>query len=163
MLEAQTRAKVSRAQSDMRALATGIESYRVDHNQYPPENWPGPELISAYNGQFIPNSVRLRRITTPIAYLSTLPADPFDPGTDLINLVVPHTYHYVAANDPMKPGEAVFFHGQNPDHIWMEWMLQSYGPDRGSDSPLDETYWQFPRYDPSNGTVSIGNILRSGP
>src|SRR6186713_1738012 len=34
-LEAQTRAKVSRVRNDLRALATGIESYRVDNNSYP--------------------------------------------------------------------------------------------------------------------------------
>ena len=35
-LEAQIRAKVSRAYSDMRSLATAIESYCVDTNKYPP-------------------------------------------------------------------------------------------------------------------------------
>lgn len=34
-LEAQTRAKVTRAQSDMRSLATGIEAFYIDNNQYP--------------------------------------------------------------------------------------------------------------------------------
>ena len=35
-LEAQTRAKVSRAKSDMRSVAIALESYRVDNNNYPP-------------------------------------------------------------------------------------------------------------------------------
>jgi type II secretion system protein G len=35
-LEAQVRAKVSRANNDMRALATALEVYHVDHNTYPP-------------------------------------------------------------------------------------------------------------------------------
>ena len=35
-LEAQTRAKVSRAKSDMRTLATALESYYVDNNNYAP-------------------------------------------------------------------------------------------------------------------------------
>ncbi|HBF34520.1 TPA: hypothetical protein DDW35_08145 [Candidatus Sumerlaeota bacterium] len=34
-LEAQVRSKVSRAQSDMRSLATAIESYMVDNNNFP--------------------------------------------------------------------------------------------------------------------------------
>ena len=34
-LEAQVRSKISRAKSDMRSLATGIESYYVDNNSYP--------------------------------------------------------------------------------------------------------------------------------
>ena len=31
-LEAQTRAKITRVKSDLRTLATGVESYMVDHN-----------------------------------------------------------------------------------------------------------------------------------
>jgi len=34
-LQAQTRAKVSRAEADMRSIATALESYYVDHNEYP--------------------------------------------------------------------------------------------------------------------------------
>ena len=34
-LEAQIRSKISRAQSDMRSIATALESYRVDQNSYP--------------------------------------------------------------------------------------------------------------------------------
>ncbi len=34
-LEAQARAKVSAAKSDLRALATGLEAYVVDNNTYP--------------------------------------------------------------------------------------------------------------------------------
>ncbi|MCC5876390.1 MAG: prepilin-type N-terminal cleavage/methylation domain-containing protein, partial [Candidatus Sumerlaeia bacterium] len=34
-LEAQTRAKVARVNSDLRSLATAIEAYRVDNNDYP--------------------------------------------------------------------------------------------------------------------------------
>ena len=36
-LEAQIRAKSSRAMADLRSLATGLESYRIDHNIYPQE------------------------------------------------------------------------------------------------------------------------------
>ncbi len=34
-LEAQTRAKVARVRSDHRSLATAVESYYVDNNEYP--------------------------------------------------------------------------------------------------------------------------------
>lgn len=34
-LEAQMRAKVSRVKSDMRTIATGIETYAIDHNKHP--------------------------------------------------------------------------------------------------------------------------------
>lgn len=35
-LEAQTRSKVSRVKADMRTIATGLEIYRLDNNDYPP-------------------------------------------------------------------------------------------------------------------------------
>jgi type II secretion system protein G len=36
-LEAQVRSKVSRAKSDIRTMATALESYAVDNNGYPPD------------------------------------------------------------------------------------------------------------------------------
>jgi type II secretion system protein G len=162
MLEAQIRSKVSRVHAELRTIATALETYRVDFNNYPPENFAGPELVPAYNNLFIPNAIKLRPITTPVAYMSTLPVDLFDPGTDPINLVAPHTYHYVSINDPLYPSFPLF-EGANEERVRFSWMLQSYGPDRGSDNGVSNTYWQFPRYDPTNGTVSIGNILRWGP
>lgn len=164
MLEAQIRAKVSRAKSDMRTLATALESYRVDSNNYPAENYTSPELITALGKQFLPNSVKLRPLTTPVAFITSLPVDVFDPGNDPLNLVGTHTYHYTSVNDPMYDStERIFFRGGNPEGRHMQWMMQSYGPDRGQDGPESDTYWQYPEYDPTNGTVSIGNILRSGP
>ena len=163
MLEAQIRAKVSRSVSDMRTLATAIESYRVDNNNYPAENYPSPELITFAGKQFLPNSVKLRPLTTPVAYQSGLPIDVFAPPTDPLNQVGPRTYHYVSVNDPLYPSDESFFRGGNPEGLHLQWMLQSTGPDQGADGPNSSTYWQFPRYDPTNGTVSIGNILRHGP
>lgn len=163
MLEAQVRAKVARVQSDMRSIATALESYRVDTNNYPAENYDSPLLVSLVGGQHLPNVIRLKPLTTPIAYLSSLPTDPFSPASDPLNQYTPRTYHYVSINDPLHPGEETWFQGNNQEKITCQWMLQSCGPDAGSDGPQSDTYWQFPRYDPSNGTVSIGNILRWGP
>ena len=162
-LEAQVRSKVSRVSADLRTLATAIESYVVDNNHYPPENWPSPHLVTVLGGQHIPNIMRLTRLTTPIAYVTSIPTDVFAPHDDPINLMLPHTFHYVSINDPLHPGEATFFLGQNDENRQMMWMLQSVGPDRGSDGVASTTYWQYPRYDSTNGTVSVGNILRSGP
>jgi len=55
------RSLVSRARSDMRSLATAIESYYVDHSVYPP----------AMEGEQLPPL-----LTTPVAYLTSLPHDP---------------------------------------------------------------------------------------
>jgi hypothetical protein len=46
-LEAQTRAKVSRAKSDLRSLATAITAYMVDWNR-PPLSSGHPATVSTY-------------------------------------------------------------------------------------------------------------------
>ena len=38
-LEAQTRAKISRAKADHRTIATGLETYQIDNNVFPLGNW----------------------------------------------------------------------------------------------------------------------------
>jgi prepilin-type N-terminal cleavage/methylation domain-containing protein len=93
-LEAQTRSKVSRVKADFRALATAVESYRVDHTAYPegtdnPNNYPqeiatffGPRAGGYYAFRTRgANGVQVGRdfagITTPIAYTTSIPTDPF--------------------------------------------------------------------------------------
>jgi prepilin-type N-terminal cleavage/methylation domain-containing protein len=76
-LEAQTRSKVSRVKADFRSLATAIEAYAVDNN-------------GKYCFAMAPNSNnstfqswlrwRSKRLTTPVAYITSLPADPFIPA-----------------------------------------------------------------------------------
>lgn len=58
-IEAQVRAKVARAKSDIRTLGTGIMAYATDYNGY-------PDIFT-----------RLNTVTTPVQYLSTIPRDPF--------------------------------------------------------------------------------------
>lgn len=152
-LEAQARAKTARAAADMRSIATAVESYRVDNNQYPPENWIHP-LNHGWAGT--PNAVKLARLTTPIAYITSLPRDPFADKHELLNNVEPVTYHYVCLLDLLYPNNP-FFYGWNAEGVRCLWALQSSGPD-GNPEPF-----QFPRYDPTNGTISAGNILRFGP
>ena len=85
-LEAQTRAKVARVKADLRAIATAIETYVVDYGRGP----IGAKEIGkwAYGTKWgfggpIPDwwPVCLGRIwsqtTTPVAYLNSVPLDPF--------------------------------------------------------------------------------------
>jgi type II secretion system protein G len=158
-LEAQTRAKVSRSVADLRSIATALEAYRIDQNQYPAENYPSTELeTSPGYGPALPNRVKLRPITTPISYITALPTDPFARLSDPLNMIPAPTYHYAALNDVLYPG-AAFFSGANPLGRQCQWVLQSNGPDQTPSEPN----WQFPEYDPTNGTVSLGNVLRLGP
>ena len=56
-LEAQTRSKVSRVKSDMRTIATGLESYQVDYNRYP-LGWRATAIAS---GKYLPTWTRKPR------------------------------------------------------------------------------------------------------
>ena len=64
-LEAQTRSKVSRVKADMRTLATALEAYSIDGNNYPPDAQYGwyPPNIDKYRS-YLP---RLAHLTTPIS------------------------------------------------------------------------------------------------
>ncbi len=67
-LNAQTRAKVARAQSDMRSISTALETYQIDTNEFP---WPmrGGNVITV-----------VTELTTPVAYLPSVDFDdPFAP------------------------------------------------------------------------------------
>ena len=166
-LEAQTRSKVSRAMSDLRSLGTAAEAYMVDHNVYPP-NAPAFDSTS------------LTPLSTPIAYVtnSWIP-DVFDPLGEFPNK---ETYQYVhihiteplfhnTLTDYFTPEEARFFTERR-------YNFTSVGPDRWA------TYFYFFRtlgnhqdaleatmelsktsgdvYDPTNGTVSFGDIQFDG-
>jgi prepilin-type N-terminal cleavage/methylation domain-containing protein len=76
-LEAQTRAKVSRVKSDLRTLATGVESYQVDHNKPPAAVQFAGNSNRVIHGGISVNGVAVGSVTSPIAYLSSLPSDPF--------------------------------------------------------------------------------------
>ena len=99
-LEAQTRAQVARVRNDLRAIATGAETYRVDNNGYP-EGTDSPDgyepavraVLEPYGLTHKYYGFRLRKgdlhvgtdffgLTTPIAYMNNLPNDPFVKGCE---------------------------------------------------------------------------------
>jgi len=152
-LNAQVRARVSQAQAEMRTLATALEVYYVDRNSYP--HW----MIDGL--QINPTSARLVPLTTPVAYLSSIPGrDPF-PDQDMPDTY--DTYDYVDAESFAARGDA------EPSYRvrGAEWRLSSAGPDRVNTygGPVELTSWENPGfdYDPSNGTVSKGDIVLVGP
>lgn len=91
-LEAQTRAKIARAQSDMRTVSVGIESYYMDNTCYPRMN-PNQEserghLILSIHDNFLyyqngyepdmgPGGGVPMSLTSPVAYMTSIPPDPF--------------------------------------------------------------------------------------
>ncbi len=156
-LEAQTRAKVSRVKADLRSVATAIEAYAVDEGQYPRDG----DDIDPFNAANFNAMTRLAALTTPVSYMTSVPYDPFHPDT-LNDVMIsmffpapPYPYLYLThggylAFPPYTPAN----YGR-PDN----WRLISFGPDTFFDAySIDKLV----AYDPSNGTVSTGDIFRFG-
>jgi type II secretion system protein G len=154
-LEAQVRSKVARVNADMRSLVTAIEAYRVDTNKYPPH-------------RDLPSD--LQALTTPVAYITSLPEDPFVPYTPGPTAwAAGRSYCWqdlVSIADPNGPYNAGGWWGGNGG-FWLRqlvaqgriYLLNCYGPDLDDDSAYDLTAV----YDSTNGTRSNGDIHRIGP
>ncbi|HUT25200.1 MAG TPA: prepilin-type N-terminal cleavage/methylation domain-containing protein [Sumerlaeia bacterium] len=155
-LEAQVRSKVSRAKTDMRSMATAFEAYRTDHPRYP----QGDSGVSA-----------TWRLTTPIAYMTSLPVDPFQDETPVGRTPYFPFYFYYGGWDPPLPGfvrdfwvnillisEAEAWGGAMPPAgatCVAQWQLRTYGPDYMINFSAP--------YDATNGTRSRGDISLYGP
>lgn len=159
-LEAQTRARVSRAKADIRSLATGVEAYFVDWSEYPvPADDEGNPSVHPFDPH--PNEVLLPvSVTTPVAYLGSRPLDPF--AENVAGLFHFSTREY----ERMHHGDYDNFDGTVADILQsgvgvVEYFITSFGPDRdqdlGSHSEVDVLY------DPTNGTISSGDIVYWGP
>lgn len=178
-LEAQTRAKVSRAYADMRSVATGLEAYAVDNNSYPPIILQdGGSVIYAF--LYAPY-----QLTSPISYISgSVLSDvfkaqtPIDPDEASILLETdPAFYRRFAYGNSRFWRQIVARTGSGwvdsdtgepyvgrDDRDQGAWYLSSYGPDLkyGPEPPTRGSGANaLTLYDPTNGTVSAGDIVRS--
>ncbi len=161
LLSAQVRAKVSRAKADLATLSGAVELYAVDQNEYPPND-----------GRYNVTPVEL---TTPVEYLTRRDLeDPFavhlEDGRWGIEACW-YTYARIVAQPwsrPSPPIEGVDHPFYNPGAFekYGKWYQLSIGPD-GLYSGLTEGRGNWPTYlfdvpyDPTNGTVSFGNIFRT--
>jgi len=146
--DAQTRSRISRMRSDSRLIADAIESYRSNSSRYPPDL----QVLARRNppGRSEP-------------YLASLPEDPFTPGV--------HPRYFASDNDATSG-----------------WIVWSPGPDRRFDIEAGNdlraallhlaenqtsgqtanpgfrgSQWLADRvYDPTNGELSGGDIVRWG-
>lgn len=146
-LEAQVRAKISRVHSDIRSVTVAVESYRIDTNKYPPHEDKPSDLTV---------------ITTPVAYISQLPGDPFVKDDFHLIKLVGRSYTWQDLED--------IFYVRNPAWGGGDWLerqvtsgrkysLSSPGPDRKETMSSNAESV----YDATNGTMSIGDVYRLGP
>jgi len=119
----QIRAKKARAQEDLRNIATALEAFFVDWNQYPEQSTAGEmsdevkaELTGGQEGSGASINTSSHTSATgetgPISYINSIPDDPFNPG---------HTYYYECDDGHSGP-----------------WYLWSVGPDGTSDDRGDD-------------------------
>ncbi len=210
-LEAQTRAKIVRVRADHRAIATAIEAYAVDYGRGP----IGAREINVWSygakwgfggpaADWWPVSLGRQwgQITTPVAYMSAPPLDPFVAHAmaldvvrssprlpadilDYLDLQMTRTYLYgwydfqtpagkwIPVVAPTARNTTSFSTIVGNGHYW---SVSSYGPQRsahqtspnliqtlaGKVALEDDGFDSIDGYyDPTNGTVSKGIIVRT--
>ncbi len=170
-LAAQTRSKVSRVLSDLRTLRTAVESYAVDNNRVPRMTW-GPVFNDFLYGEYVFGTLPAA-ITTPIAYITSQPFDPFATGTSasvdaqLYTYQAPDTMEELFRRGgtvpvPGKPGY-IYVPGNRSENAKMRFYFGSYvlwsiGP-AGPERVTGSNFWL--QYDPTNGTISEGHVFVS--
>ncbi len=138
------RGMTSRVQAEQRMLASALESFFIDNNTYPLPlvgdriDCAGIKIGRTPQGRYV-------RLTTPVAYISRIPADPFDfAGKAYRYFGNGNAWYILVSNGPdMKP----------------DFDVTTYNPDEGvgRDQLLPFTYH------PSNGLSSAGDIFHAGP
>jgi prepilin-type N-terminal cleavage/methylation domain-containing protein len=183
-LEAQIRAKVAKANGEVRTLVIATEAYKADWKDHEPIPYianPGPVSADPPNWNWW--GFASRGLTTPIKYIGTLPTDPFGDSAETMswwksNKVVDPPYTVIR----ITRGFAAFKVGQalapplasiraaaggnviigedfvrNVKHCG--YIYYSSGPDA-----VDSSAWVCPQtYSPTNGTTSFGDIYAFGP
>jgi len=187
-LEAQTRAKVSRVKADFRSMGTAVETYAIDYaGKYSMplgvNNKPGASSLWV--------KWSLRSLTTPISYIASLPDDPFIPasmldfrtnpaGADPGGNAPSSVYQWYDQADPNNPHPAFPIYFSNKASIYYpgfklcvghlasrQWFLVSQGPfylkAANGRTPSQFVDWRVHPYDATNGTMSHGIIVTTGP
>jgi len=167
-LEAQARSKVSRVKSDMRSVATALESYCVDWNHYPFGAEANDLDAPAYPPTEVFECFLPAILTTPVAYITSLPKDVFFNQKGGHGRNVP--FHYNERATAARLGEPDFLLRLSETLYGAPlasaaWYQFSHGPDSDHDESLDASVPELATalYDPSNGTVSSGDIYMFGP
>lgn len=192
-LEAQVRSKVSRVKADHRSLATGIETYYLDNNQYPsffggsapPAGTrsanilanPGAAVQIPLSRTFALAPIGLNRpstITTPISYFTSYPADPFADTRGLPFRYWSNSRGWILGSfgPDADQGSLTSIGGTvqagSGDLEWAEGTYVNeppFGLAAGLSietiyNPQDITTVLPYGYDPTNGTVSSGDVFR---
>ncbi len=184
-LDAQIRSKVSRVRTDQRSVATGLEAYFVDNNQYVAfavgneganafaipapgtgSTEVGATLIYTFRTWSAASNFHFT-LTTPLAYMTTYIRDPFADTrgasfgyySDLNGWILTSFGPDTDENDTNAPGDLRMTNNE-PE---VETVYQSVFSQPSltllcgvSDTQPNEAF----SYDPTNGTISPGDLYR---
>jgi len=161
-LEAQVRSKVSRVKADQRSIAMALEAYAVDNcNKY-----PNMHTVISGSWEYVGWGYAQKKLTTPIAYMSSLIADTFQLRTDQLGARGSHLRTrdmwlrgnpYVDRSyDPVEQGDSHVmdyedFDGGRPrsgvlDQDWIQRWHMSYG----------NTQWKLGSFGPLRDITDYG-------
>lgn len=172
---ARTKAMVAKAQADMRTITDVLFAYKLDNEEFP----PGQRRADGSLPMYLSGA-----ITTPIAYISSvlledafLTKDPADlkviNNKDSRDFKLLRRYRYINVHEHYSPqarrisstNTAANFKAYHEE--FGGFILTSNGPDHYYNYQRKEAGFMgrpfnFTRpYDPSNGVISVGNIIRS--
>ena len=140
-MNAPMRATVARMQADMKALGDAMMMYRLDNKCYFSYMGSNPDA-------------ELGRLTSPVAYIASIPHDPF-------RLTSRSTHNSVTANyDYTSYGKV---------GCMTDWLIHGLGPDADEDTGVfdldpritESTLFKTKLYQISNGLVSSGDVIHN--
>ncbi|MDX9752714.1 MAG: prepilin-type N-terminal cleavage/methylation domain-containing protein [bacterium] len=149
-MNAQIKAKLSRVKTDIRALAQAHEMYFVDNNSYPPESED-----DIFTGRRTRMEAGLFCLTYPVAYMSSLPHDPFQ-DTSAARFEGTEAAYETGVAQRNKKNVAYNIFSRGPDMA--ENGLYSAQPFFG----MQRNNGEGNTYSPTNGLTSMGDIYWYG-
>lgn len=166
-LNAMIRSKVSRVKADLHTLSVAMESYMVDYGR-PPISWIEGLVLGCWADPIHFGDLHgagYYALTTPVAYLVTIPYSPFHPMVNAERTVFINYKHYVWES---------FVSNITYDSDYIKARLLNYtyyfssaGPTR-SDPPLELSGQALLArqlsghvYESSNGLISQGALTRT--
>lgn len=147
-LNAQIKARVARVQSDIKALATAQEMYYLDNNSYPPESED-----NIFSGRRARAESGLLFLTSPIAYMSSIPRDPFQDTTEI---------RFNGEEAAYETGVAKRSSGNILKAPNIAYMIFSRGPDLAEDGLYSaQPFTGVQRKGGNGNTYNISNGIKS--
>ena len=157
LLRSNVKSKVTRNLAEMKTLSVAVEAYAADHNAYPRmAHWgfyedPAFDVIQSEEV----SGVLSKALSTPVAYATeAFLLDPFMSNNELAPLDERlYTYQDLEAYVENVPSSEFWPQARE---FYGSWRMAGVGPDETFSHGFANSA-QLP-YDPTNGTVSAGNI-----